>query len=213
MSQIRLLLVEDQTIVRQALRGLLETEPSFVVCGETGTVAGAVAAAAELRPDVILMDLKLGEESGLEATRAILAGDPTARILALTAYDDFPMIEAAAAAGVAGYAPKHISFSELSTAIETVRQGGHYVHPSLASTLLSGMREHGQGRRHRANPLDQEEQRLVAELADGLSYGEIAARSFISERTVRRHVQRVLEKLGVTDRVQAVALAIRQGWL
>jgi len=209
---IRILIVEDQTIVRQGLRRLLETEPTLEVVGEADTVDSAVVAARRYQPGVILMDLKLGRESGLDATRLILEENQEARILALTAYDDFPMIEAAATAGVLGYAPKQIAFSQLMDAILAVSEGRQYIHPSLASSLMEGIRQQAAGRTLSRPPLTSEEFDLLKLMAEGLSYGEIASRIFVSERTVRRRTQTLLEKLEVGDRVQAVAMAIRHGW-
>lgn len=213
MTAIRILLVEDQTIVRQGLRRLLETDPSLDVVGEADSVATAVLAAKQVKPDVILMDLRLGAESGLDATKAILADNPDAKALVLTAYDDFPMIEAAAAAGVLGYAPKQIGFSELREAITTVKDGGRYIHPSLANSLLQGIRHHAISRSTPKSSLTDEERQLLRLMAGGLSLADIADRVFLSERTIRRHVQSILYKLEVTDRIQAVATAIRQGWI
>jgi two-component system response regulator DegU len=210
---IRILIVEDQTIVREGLRRLLETEPSLEVVAEAEDVASAVAASRAHRPDVILMDLKLGLESGLDATRQILHENPDARILALTAYDDYPMIEAATMAGVLGYAPKQIAFAQLMEAIATVYKGAKYIHPSLAASLMEGIRHQAAIRTVSRPPLTAEESELLRLMAEGLSYADIAARIFVSERTVRRRIQTLLDKLEVVDRVQAVAMAIRHGWL
>lgn len=213
MAGLRLLLVEDQTIVRQALRTLLETDPDLRVVGEAGSVADAIAEYRRCRPDVVLMDLRLGEESGLDASRAILAEDGGARVLALTAFEDYQSIEAAVSAGLLGYVPKQTVFSQLVEAIRSVASGRRYVHPALTENLLEGIRHQAIRRDQPQSPLTQEEQRLMRQMADGLSFAEIAARVFLSERTVRRHVQALLEKLGAADRVQAVAIALRNGWL
>lgn len=209
----RLLLVEDQTIVRQGLRRLLETEATLSVAGEADSVDSAVEQAAHLDPDVILMDLKLGSQSGLDAIRRILARDPRARIIALTVYDDYPMVEEAVAAGVLGYAPKLITLDELLGAIATVRKGERYIHPSLLPILMDGIRQHAAERPLAKSPLSDEDRRLLHLLAEGLGFPEIGARTFVSERTVRRHVQALFDKLEVSNTTQAVALAIRQGWL
>lgn len=213
MDVIRLLLVEDQTIVRQGLRRLLDTEATLSVVGEAESVAEAVALAGQLSPDVILMDLKLRSGSGLEATRRILADNPDAKILALTVYDDFPMVEEAVAAGVLGYAPKLVTLEELCRAIVTVRSGERYIHPSLMSTLVDGIRQHAHERTVTRFHLTEAGHQLLSILAEGLSYPEVATRMQVSERTVRRHVQALLDHLDVTSVTQAVALAIRQGWL
>lgn len=213
MAGLRLLLVEDQTIVRHALRTLLETDPELKVAGEAESVATAVTEYRRCKPDVVLMDLRLGEESGLDATRAILAADQKARVLALTAFEDFHSIEAAVSAGLLGYVPKQTGFSHLVEAIRTVAAGRRYVHPALTKNLLEGIRHQALLRDQPRSPLTQEEHGLMRQMADGLSFAEIAAQVFMSERTVRRHVQALLEKIGAADRVQAVAMALRNGWL
>jgi DNA-binding NarL/FixJ family response regulator len=212
-TEIRLLLVEDQTVVRQGLRRLLETEPELKVVGEADSVTGAVESAALLHPDVIIMDLKLGSESGIEAVERILADEPKARILVLSSYDDFPMIEHAIASGVLGYAPKLASFEELLTGIFAVAKGGRYIHPSIAERLMEGMKQSFGQRSAPPRPLTDRDLELLRCVSDGLSYRAIAERLYSSERSVRRHIQLICEKLEVSDRVQAVAAALRNGWL
>ncbi|HYF91504.1 MAG TPA: response regulator transcription factor [Symbiobacteriaceae bacterium] len=213
MDTIRLLLVEDQTIVRQGLRRLLETEETLQVAGEADSVDSAVQQAAEVEPDVILMDLKLGSESGLEAIRRILALDPGAKIIALTMYDEYPMVQEAVAAGVLGYSPKLTTLGQLLDAIHTVRKGERYIHPSLLPTLMDGIRQQALQRAAGKAVICEEDRRLLRLLAEGLSFPDIASRTFVSERTVRRHAQALLDRLEVSNTAQAVALAIRQGWL
>jgi len=213
MQTIRLLLVEDQHIVRQGLKRLLELEDYLSVVAEAESTSEAAAAARSVRPDVILMDLKLGSESGLEATRRILAENPEARILALTAYDDFPMVEEAIAAGVLGYAPKQITLEELCHAIREVNEGRRYIHHSLMSILLDGIRQNAVSRPSVRPVLTEEERALLRHLSDGRGVAEIAAISFVSERTTRRRIQALLAKVGVASTAQAVASAVRQGWL
>jgi DNA-binding NarL/FixJ family response regulator len=209
---IRLLLVEDQTIVRLGLRRLLETVTHLFVVGEAACVSEAVATEAALKPDVVIMDLKLGLESGLEAAKQIRAQNPAARILALTAYDDYPMVEEAIAVGFLGYAPKQIGLPELTRAIEAVAAGTQYIHPSILTVLLDGIRQQAGGRP--APPVvTDDEKTLLGLLAEGLSLAEIAAQTFVSERTVRRHVQTLFDRLGAANTTQAVAYAIRRGWL
>jgi len=212
-DNIRLLLVEDLTIVRQGLRRLLETEERLVVVGEADCVASAINKAREVQPDVILMDLKLGAESGLDAIRGILSHNSEAKIIALTVFSDYPMVAEAVAAGVLGYAPKLICLDELLRAISIVSNGERYIHPSLLPALMDGIRQHASERSAAKSPLSDEDRQILQLLAEGLGFPEIAARAFISERTVRRHVQALFDKLEVSNITQAVAIAIRQGWL
>lgn len=210
---IRLLLVEDQTIVRMGLRRLLETVERFQVVGEAETESEAVELARLLRPDVILMDLRLGEQSGLRASRQILAEERHAQILALTSYDDYPIVEEAIGLGMLGYAPKQITLRDLCEAIDVVNSGKQYIHPSTLQVLLKGIRHYANGGHMSRISPSVEEKALLEMLAEGLSFAEMGARIFVSERTVRRHVQVLFDRLEVSNAAQAVALAVRQGWL
>lgn len=212
-NALRLLLVEDQTVVRQGLKRLLDMQPEVEVVGEASSAADSVEKARNLDPDVVIMDLKLGGDSGIDASESILAHQPCAQILVLSAYDDFPIIERAIAAGILGYAPKLASFEELMEAIQTVGQGKRYIHPVIADRLMEGMRNSYVQRSSKEPGLDQRERELLRHVAEGLSYREIAVRIYSSERSVRRHIQAICDKLGVTDRVQAVAAALRNQWL
>jgi len=207
--RIRVQIVDDQMIFRIGLRRLLEAVEGLEVVAESGTVPAAVDDAILRSPDVILLDLKLGAESGLTVVRAIRERGVQARILIVSAYDDFPLIEAAVAEGARGYVLKNAEGRELAQAIREVHSGGYYLHESLAASLMQGL----QFRSRPVSPLTQEEQSLIRMLSSGLSYVDIAKHTFVNERTVRRHAQALYEKLGAEDRVQAVAVAAEKGWL
>ncbi len=130
--KLRILLVEDQTVVREGLRQLIESDADMQVVGEAAGVAEAVALAGRLRPDVILLDLKLTDGSGLDAARQILQGSDPPAILVLSTYADAALVRSALALGASGYIPKTASFAEIASAVRTAAQGGVVSHPSLA---------------------------------------------------------------------------------
>jgi len=201
--ELRIVLVEDQTVVREGLRQLMESDPELKVVGEAATVADAVALAGRLRPDVILLDLKLPDGSGLDAARQILKGSDPPAIIVLSTYGDAALVKSALALGASGYIPKTASFAEIASAVRTAAQGGVVIHPSLAGKLA------GRG----DEELREEEIAMLRLLAEGASYAEIGLRLYLSERTVRRHMNLLFEKMGVQNRTQAVAEAMRRGVL
>lgn len=201
--ELRIMLVEDQTVVREGLRQLMESDPELKVVGEAATVADAVALAGRLRPDVILLDLKLTDGSGLDAARQILKGSDPPAIIVLSTYGDAALVKSALALGASGYIPKTASFAEIASAVRTAAQGGVVIHPSLAGKLA------GRG----DEELREEEIAMLRLLAEGASYAEIGLRLYLSERTVRRHMNLLFEKMGVQNRTQAVAEAMRRGVL
>lgn len=204
MERIRLLLVDDQTVVREGLRQLVESEPAFKVVAEAATAAEATQMAKRFRPDVVLLDLKLPDGSGLDAARQMLAGSDPPAVLILSTYTDAALVKSALELGAAGYIPKTASFAEIAAAIRTAVGGGVVLHPSLAGKLA---------RRSNEAELNPQEIEMLKLLAAGLAYGEIGATLFLSERTVRRHMSLLFDKMGVQSRAQAVAEAMRRGVL
>jgi DNA-binding NarL/FixJ family response regulator len=202
-SELRLLLVEDQTVLREGLRQLIESEPGLVVVGEAGTVQAGVAQARALQPDVILLDLKLPDGSGLEVARLVLAQRDPPAVLILSTYEDVALVKAALDLGAAGFIPKSASFAEIVAAVRGAAAGGVVLHPSLAIKVAAPSRQE----------LDPEELRMLRLVAAGLTYGEIGAQVYLSERTVRRHMNQVFAKLGAQSNAQAVAEAMRRGLL
>lgn len=198
-----MLLVEDQTVVREGLRQLVESEPGLAVAGEAATVGEAVALGARLRPDVVLLDLKLPDGSGLDAARQLLAVQDPPAVLVLSTYEDVALVRSALALGVSGYIPKSASFQEIVAAVRAAAAGGVVLHPSLAGKVARG----GDGE------LTGHELTMLRLLADGASYGEIGAQLYLSERTVRRHMNALFAKLGCAGRAAAVAEGLRRGLL
>lgn len=204
MERLRLLLIEDQTVLREGLRQLIESEEGMAVAGEAGTVAEAVSLARRLRPDVVLLDLKLTDGSGLDAARQMLREQDPPAVLILSTYEDVALVRSALEMGASGYIPKTASFQEIAAAVRAAAAGGVVLHPSLAGKVA---------RKPAEGDLSEHEMQMLRLLATGASYGEIGARLYLSERTVRRHMNVVFEKLGCSSRAQAVAEAMRRGLL
>lgn len=210
---IRILLVDDHAVVRSGLRMLLGTESDVEIIGEAGTAAEALASTADLKPDVILMDIGLPDKSGIEATRDIKAEFPKVAIVALTIHEDeeyfFKMLEA----GASGYVPKRAAPEELLTAIRAAAHGEVYLYPSMAKLLVRDFlvsepidKKHSVGKE-----LTDREQEVLTHLAEGESNDEIAKALVISPKTVARHRENIMHKLNLHSRAELVRYAIRKG--
>lgn len=233
-NPIRLLLVDDQPLIRMGLRMVLEAR-GFAVAGEASDGGEAIAQAAALAPDVILMDVRMPGLDGIQATRAIVHASPGSRILILTTFDLDEYAFAALDAGASGFLLKDAQPTELAAAIEAVATGDAAVSPRVTRRLLdivSGRLSDAQGgsgaslaaggsagaarvvdpdTAARLGELTEREREVLVAMAEGLTNTEIASRLFLSESTVKTHVGRVLMKLDARDRVQAVILALRAG--
>ncbi len=208
MQPIKLLLVDDQRLMRDGLRTLLELEDDLQVTAEAENGLQALEAYTRHRPDVVLMDIRMPEMDGVEATRRILQGDPQARIIILTTFDDDEYVFDALRAGALGYLLKDVSGAELAEAIRTVAAGGALIEPSVARKVLAefsrlpdlppASAEHG---------LTEREGEILALIAQGLSNKQIAERLYLAEGTVKNYVSSILNKLGVKDRTQAALWA------
>ncbi len=210
---IRLLLVDDHQVVRSGLRMLLGTENDVDILGEAGTSAEAIAAAEELKPDVILMDIGLPDQSGIKTTQQIKAKYPEIAIIALTIHEDeeyfFKMLEA----GASGYVPKRAAPEELLTAIRTAASGEVYLYPTMAKLLvrdyLAGDQTSTQ--KERNNKLTDREKEVLTHLAEGESNEAIGEELVISPKTVARHRENIMRKLNLHSRAELVRYAIRKG--
>ena len=212
---IRVVLADDQPLVRAGLRMILGAEDDIEVVGEAADGAEAVRACAELAPDVVLMDVRMPEVDGLEATRAITAAGEAPRVLVLTTFDLDDVVYDALRAGASGFLLKDAPEERLTTAIRVVADGGSLFAPSVTRRLIE---EFARRRPDRATPapealhsLTERETEVLRQVARGLSNTEIAGALFVSENTVKTHVARILMKLGLRDRVQAVVLAYESG--
>ena len=207
MTTLRLLLVDDHPVVRTGLAGMLAAEDDIEVVGEAGDGDEAVTVAGRLRPDVVLMDLRMPRVDGAEATKLILEADPNAKILVLTTYDTDTDIVRAVEAGAAGYLLKDTPRAELAEAIRAAHRGETVLAPPVAARLVRKLRAP-------ASPqLTPREREVLAAVATGRSNAEIAAALHIGEATVKTHLLRVFAKLGVDDRTAAVTTAYARGSL
>lgn len=218
---IRILVADDHPVVRAGIVGLLETEPGFVVVGEAVSGEEAIALAAERRPDVVLMDLRMPGIGGVEATRRIVAGGAgdaavaggagAPRVLVFTTYEDDAGILAAIEAGAHGYLVKAAPAEELAAGVRAVAAGQTVLAPTIAAQLV---RRAGGGADDPGRPaLTPREAEILGLVAEGLSNPAIAARLVIGESTVKTHLLHVFEKLGVSDRTRAVTRAMELGLL
>ena len=212
---IRVLLADDQVLVRTGLRTILEDAGGFDVVGEAGDGGEAVARSAELHPDVVLMDVRMPNLDGIEATRRIRAQPEAPRVLVLTTFDLDEYVYAGLRAGASGFLLKDALATDLVSAIRAVVAGDAVVAPSATRRLIERFLDSGrlpeQNAAQRLAVLTEREREVLALVAQGLSNAEIAGQLYLSEGTVKTHVSHLLGKLGLRDRVQAVVLAYETG--
>ena len=204
---IRVLVVDDHPIVRQGLVSVLSDEDDLEVVGEAGSGREAIALAARLRPDVVLLDLEMADIDGVDAIPQLLAAWPQLSVLVFTAYDTDERVLGAVRAGARGYLLKGASSEEISRGIRTVHEGGSYLEPRVASRLMAEV----SAPRRSAQVLSDREREVLRLVADGLPTKQIALNLSISERTVKFHVNSIFHKLGADNRAQAVAVAAQRG--
>ncbi len=210
---IRVVICDDQDLVREGLQAILSTASGIEVVGEASNGADAVEVVAQTMPDVVLMDLKMPGGSGVQATRAIVDKDPEVRVLVLTTYAAPEMVLDAIRTGAAGYLLKDTPRDKLIEAIRGTAAGGTHVDPNVAGQLFDRVARGGvdDTATDVAADLTEREREVLQLVGRGLSNADIAERLFLSEGTVRNYVSAVLTKLGVTDRTQAAVLAVRHG--
>ncbi|MGP4001905.1 response regulator [Streptomyces sp. 8N706] len=206
---IRVLLVDDHQVVRRGLRTFLEVQEDIEVVGEAADGAEGVERAEELRPDVVLMDVKMPGTDGIEALRKLRTLDNPAKVLIVTSFTEQRTVVPALRAGAAGYVYKDVDPDALAGAIRSVHAGHVLLQPEVAGALLSQEGAAvGQGR---GNALTEREREVLALIADGRSNREIARALVLSEKTVKTHVSNILMKLDLADRTQAALWAVRHG--
>ncbi|ARC58443.1 Response regulator protein VraR [Frondihabitans sp. 762G35] len=214
MSDITLLLVDDQDLIRAGMAMVLNATPGLRVVGEATNGGDAVARAAELRPEVILMDVRMPGLDGIEATRLITRDSPETRVIILTTFDLDEYAFGGLNAGASGFLLKDAPPADLVQAIRTVAGGEAIVSPRITQKMLElyrGRLPATAAAPAAATPLSDREQEVLVAMGRGLSNTEIAAELFLSESTVKTHVGRVLAKLELRDRVQAVIYAYKHG--
>jgi DNA-binding NarL/FixJ family response regulator len=210
---IGVLIVDDQDLVREGLRMLLEAEPDLRVVGEAGTGGQALAQARRLDPDVVLMDVRMPEMDGIEATAKLVASGCRARILMLTTFNLDEYVYHAMKAGASGFLLKDASGEQLAGAVRTVSAGQALLAPAITRRLIEDFcRGPAPGAAGSATGrLSERELGVVRLVARGLSNAEIAAKLYLSEATIKSHVARILAKLGLRDRVQIAVFAYENG--
>jgi len=207
---IRVLVVDDHPVVREGLRSYLGTRDGLEVVGEAEDAEGAVSAARELAPDVVLLDLVMPGGGGISALPRLIELDPAPRVLVLTSFGADDQALAAVRAGAAGWLGKDVPPAELESAIRTVHRGGSVLDPAIATRVLSEV-AHPMGGDAGLDQLTAREREVLALLGEGLTNRELAARLFVAEKTVKTHVSAVLSKLRLTDRTQAALFAVHHG--
>ena len=201
-TDIKLLLVEDQTLMRQGLRTILTLEPGLTVIGEAGDGEEGVKLALTLRPDVILMDVQMPRRNGVEATGDLVGAWPAAKVIILTTFDRDDYVFHGVRAGAMGYLLKDAPAEELAEALRKVHRGGRAIDPQLALEAWSEQ-----------DPLNDRERQVLRLAGEGLSAGEIAGQLNLSQGTVRNYLSEAIGKLGVGNRIEAYRLARQKGWL
>ena len=211
-KKIRLLVVDDHTIMRDGIRALLNLYDDVEIVGEASEGQEAIQKALELIPDIIIMDIAMPGMDGLEATRRILKQNPKARVLILSQHDDKDYILSAIKAGSVGYLPKRALGSDLITAIRAVYHGDSFLYPSAASALITDYRHQAQNG-DSYDQLTSREREILKLIAEGHTSREIADKLFISLKTVMGHRTKIMEKLGLHNRTELIKYAMRKGIL
>jgi DNA-binding NarL/FixJ family response regulator len=206
---IRILIVDDHPVVREGLIAILGDEPDFAVCGQAGTATEAIAEAARLRPDVIVLDVRLPGATGVEVCAELGERLPGTRVVMLTSFPNDGVMMNAFAAGARGFVLKESDPAVIRQAVRTVSDGATFADPKVAAKLVALA---ARGRRAKG-PFDltMQEMRVLELLPRGLTNHEIGDRLGIGENTVKTHLRNLMRKLGARDRVQAAAIALREG--
>ena len=205
------LIVDDHAVVRAGLKLLLDAEQDLEAVGEAGSAREAIFQARSLKPDVILMDVVMPEQSGLEVVPQLLHEHPKTKVLVLSMQDDPRYVHEAFAAGASGYVLKEAADTELVAAIREVARGGRYVHPELGARLVAA--EAQEAKRAEEDPLSEREREVLRLLALGHTNQEIAKQLYISVRTAETHRAHIMQKLRLSSRAELVRYALAQGLL
>jgi len=209
-APVRVMLVDDHEVVRDGIRSLLEASEDIVICAEAGTVQGAIDEAARTRPDVVVMDVRLADGSGIEATREIRANRPKTQVLMLTSFADDEALFASIMAGASGYVLKQIQGAEIVKAIREVAAGKSLLDPQVTNAVLERLRK---GKHllkdEKLARLSPQEERILALVADGRTNKQIGEELHLAEKTVKNYVSSILSKLEVGRRAEAAAYMAR----
>jgi len=203
-EKTRILICDDHEVVREGLRGLISRQESMTVVGEAGTVAEAIEAAARSKPDVVIMDVRLPDGSGVEACRAIRDARSETKVIMLTSYADDEALFASIIAGASGYLLKQTRGQAVVDAITSVASGRSLLDPDVTGKVLERVRQ-GRAEDPAIASLTDQERKVLEGLAEGHTNREIAEKLFLSEKTVKNYVSRILDKLGLSRRAEAAA--------
>jgi two-component system response regulator DevR len=210
MEKQRILLVDDHEVVRLGLKSLLEHHPQFEVVGEAGTAKEAIELVASTSPDVVLMDIRLPGKSGIEACEEITKNYKNTRVIMITSYEEDEMLFSAIRAGASGYILKQIASEDLVRALESSGQGKVPLDPSVTQRILQEVRRAAKDEEAQAFAnLSQQERHVLLLVSEGRTNREIAKSLYLGEGTVRNYVSSILAKLGVSNRAEAAAYAVK----
>ncbi len=210
---IHILIVDDHPVVRQGLRSLLVGHPDIEIIGEAENGSEVLPLLSKSLADVILLDIQMKGQSGIEIARRVRASYPEVKIIILTTYDDESLLREAMEAGVHGYLLKSVSHETLPDSIRAVMKGEKLLSPKLVSSVVDQYQKLAQSQAQKDAGLTPEELQVLSAIAGGASNKDLAETFFWSEATVKRRVQEIVEKMGVANRTQAIAEALRKGWI
>lgn len=211
---IRLLIVDDHEMVREGLKAMLVSEPDFSIVGDTANAEQALELIGRLRPDIVLLDVRLPGASGIDVCRAVTEQYPQVAVIFLTTYTDENLVAQCIQAGARGFIVKDIERFDLKRAIRAVARGEATIDPKAAVAVLAQLRRAPQAASEPSPESLSPQQLVILRLvAQGLSSREIAAQLYLSENTVKGYVQEILHRLGVKNRTEAVMVAVKHGWL
>ena len=211
---IRLLIIDDHEMVREGLKAMLSAEPDFSIVGDAANAEEAFALIERLRPDIILLDVRLPGTSGIDVCRTVTERYPQTAVIFLTTFTDESLVEQCIKAGARGFIVKDIERFDLKRSIRAVARGEAAIDTKAAVAVLAQLRRAPQNKNEPVQePLSSQQIVILRLVAQGLSSREIATRLYLSENTVKGYVQEILHRLGVKNRTEAVMVAVKQGWL
>lgn len=210
---IHIVIVDDHEMVREGLKAILMNEPDFSIIGDAGNAAQALELVERLRPDIVLLDVRLPDASGIEVCRTITTQFPETSVIILTTFTDEQLVAQCVQAGARGYIVKDIERFDLKRSIRAVARGEAAIDTKAAVAVLAQLRRTLPQQEQSVEPLSSQQLAILRLVAQGLSSREIATQLYLSENTVKGYVQEILHRLNVKNRTEAVMMAVKQGWL